>query len=79
MVDTVVKIPKLAEADMLRADGKHRQKGLPREPASYRTWRRKNAVRWYGVLTDAIAEHAPLVKKVSIRGEVHYQRKASEA
>lgn len=44
-----------------------------REAKSYRGWLRNNAIKWQGVDPDKRTEHPPLTKKVSIRGEVHYQ------
>lgn len=45
--------------------------GTPRDRSTYRSWKRKNAIEWYGVETKREFK-PPLVKKVSERGEVHY-------
>ena len=44
-----------------------------RKAETYRGWLRNNAVKWQGVDPDRTIEHPPLIKKVSQRGEIHYQ------
>lgn len=63
---------------MLRSDGKHKERGLARDPAEYRSWRRNNSVKWYGVLPDNVITQPKLVRVISQRGEVNYQRKTSK-
>lgn len=47
----------------------------PKEP---RRWRRANAIEWRGVETDGYIYHAPLIKKISKRGEVHWITSSKE-
>lgn len=62
---------------MLRTDGRMPVAERPgwsraRKTATYRAWRRNNAVKWHGVAPDFQMTYPLLVKKVSKRGEVHY-------
>lgn len=43
-----------------------------RPTSDYRFWRKNNAVNWYGVKAKVI-QQPQLIKKISKRGEVHYQ------